>query len=191
MKVHESVIREAYKALGLRGDEDFETVKSAFRKRVKSVHPDTSEEPATAETLKALQRMLKAYELLRHHAPRYFELGVTPEEARKGGLRTVDVGERTVMIRMLPFSKTGAIIVPMGDPKWRIILNVRDEMVDGGEEEGPKEREARERKQRELEEAAARAQADVEGGTLGAFYEKFVKASPAARFANWVRKSVA
>ena len=90
---HDAILA-AYRVFGLEGDEDFDTVRSAFRQRVKSVHPDTSGE-TTKDTVVRLQRMLKAYEVLRMYAPRFHELVLTPEEARAGGLRTIQVGDRT------------------------------------------------------------------------------------------------
>ncbi len=180
------LITRAYEALGLMGDEDFDVVKAAFRKRVKTVHPDTSE--ATPQTLARLQTLLKAYEVLRQYAPRRHALVITPEEARKGGLRTVQIGEdRTTMVRIPTGARTGMILSPVGDAHWRIQLSVRDVMVDPQLDKGRKEREARERKLKQLEEQNARAESGEIGGVLAAFLDRFVKASPAARFAGWAR----
>ena len=38
---HDAILA-AYKAFGLEGDEDFDTVRTKFRKVVKAVHPDTA-----------------------------------------------------------------------------------------------------------------------------------------------------
>ena len=180
------LITRAYEALGLKGDEDFDAVKAAFRKRVKTVHPDTSE--ATPQTLARLQTLLKAYEVLRQYAPRRHNLVITPEEARKGGLRTVQIGEdRTTMVRIPTGARTGMILAPVGDAHWRIHVTVRDVMVNPDLDVGDKEKEARERKLRQLEEQKARAEAGDIGGVLAAFLDRFVKASPAARFAGWAR----
>lgn len=188
MDNRDEAILGAYKVFGLEGDEDFETVRKKFRKVVKAVHPDTASQGNSRELANQLQRMLKAYEVLRMYAPRYEDLYMTPEEARKGGLRTVTIGDRNAMVRITPFAKTGNIFVPMGDPTWRIRVIVRDHMVDGGEHVGEAEIKAREKKRRELEDMAAREQAEQSAGILSAFYDRFVKESPAARFANWVRK---
>lgn len=184
---HDAILA-AYKVFGLEGDEDFDIVRSKFRKVVKAVHPDTASEGDSRELANQLQRMLKAYEVLRMYAPRYEELALTPEEARKGGLRTVTIGDRNAMIRIPPYAKTGNIVVPVGDPTWRVRILVRDHMVDGNEDEGPAERQTREKKQRELAAMQAREDADHSAGMLSAFYDRFVKESPAARFANWIRK---
>lgn len=183
---HDAILA-AYRVFGLEGDEDFDTVRSAFRRLVKAVHPDTAAD-SSKETLARLQRMLKAYEVLRVYAPRFHELVITPEEARAGGLRTITVGDRSTMVRVPPYAKTGAVVVPVGDSNWRVRIVVRDITVDGGLEVGKAEREARERKRRELEEMKAREAAEESAGLLRAFCDMFVKSSPASRLANWVRK---
>lgn len=182
-------ILAAYRVFGLEPDADYDSVKSAFREKVKKVHPDHT--PPTPDTLKHLQILLKAHEILRVCAPRMCDLVVTPEEARVGGLRTIELGDRSAMMRMPPLSRTNDLIVPIGEPMWRVRLLVRDPMADCSAEEGPAERAAREEKARRLAEAEARAKANENAGLLSTFYERFVKASPAARFARWVRKSAA
>jgi len=188
MAQKQDAIQAAYRVFGLDGDEDFDTVRTAFRQRVKTVHPDTSGD-ASKETLARLQKMLKAYEVLRIYAPRYHNLEITPEEARKGGLRTVMIGDRSVMVRVPPYAKTSTEIVPVGDPKWRVRIIVRDITVDGGQEMGTAERERRETKQRELDAMRAREDSAESAGLLKTFCDMFVKSPPAARLANWVRKA--
>ncbi|MGP1275104.1 MAG: J domain-containing protein [Caulobacterales bacterium] len=182
-------ILAAYRVLGLEPDSDYASVKSAFRARVKAVHPDHVE--PTAETLSRLQILLKAHEILKVCAPRQIDLVITPDEARVGGLRTIDLDGRSAMMRVPPVTKTGAMVVPIGEPSWRVRILVRDPMADCDAEEGPAERAAREEKARKLAEADARREAEESAGLLTTFYERFVKASPAARFARWVRRSAA
>ncbi|MFC4724432.1 J domain-containing protein [Glycocaulis abyssi] len=182
-------INAAYRVLGLEPGSNYAAVKSAFRAKVKAVHPDHVE--PTADTLSRLQILLKAHEILKMCAPRQVDIVMTPEEARVGGLRTVDLDGRSAMMRVLPFSKTGAIVVPIGEPAWQVRILVRDPMADCTADEGPAERAAREEKARKLAEAEARAKANENAGLLTAFYERFVKASPAVRFARWVRKNAA
>jgi curved DNA-binding protein CbpA len=189
MNQKQDPIIAAYRVFGLEGDEDFETVRKTFRSVIKTVHPDTSGDQS-AKAVGKLQRMLKAYEVLRVYAPRYHELTITPEEARKGGLRTVFVGERNVMVRILPYSKTGAVVVPVGDSKWRVKLLVRDVIVDGGQEMGKSEKKARDRKAQELRDMERSEQeSEDSAGLLRAFCDMFVKSPPAARLANWVRNT--
>lgn len=182
-------INAAYRVLGLEPDSDYASVRSAFRSKVKAVHPDHVE--PTAETLSRLQILLKAHEILKVCAPRQMDLVLTPDEARAGGLRTVDLDGRSAMMRVPPITKTGAVLVPIGEPVWRVRILVRDPMADCAADEGPAERAAREEKARKLAEAQAREKANENAGLLTAFYERFVKASPAARFARWVRKAAA
>ena len=82
-------IQAAYKAFGLRGDEDFSEVRARFRRLIKSVHPDTAGDDP--KLVGKLQRLLKAYEVLRLHAPRRQDLVITPEESKKGGIRTIKI----------------------------------------------------------------------------------------------------
>ncbi len=182
-------ILAAYRVFGLEPDADYDSVKAAFREKVKKVHPDHT--PPTPDTLKHLQILLKAHEILRVCAPRMCDLVVTPEEARVGGLRTIELGDRSAMMRLPPLSRTNDLVIPIGEPLWRVRILVRDPMADCTAEEGPAERAAREEKARKLAEAEARRKANESAGMLSNFYERFVKASPAARFARWVRKSAA
>lgn len=183
------LITRAYEALGLKGDEDFDAVKAAFRKRVKTVHPDTSE--ATPQTLARLQTLLKAYEVLRQYAPRRHNLVITPEEARKGGLRTIKIEDRDAMVRIPVAVRTGSVITPIGDPNWRVYVHVRDCMVDADLSAGQAEKQRREQAAKDFAEQAARAEADDTAGVLRAFYDAFVKKSPAARLVSWAKRGAA
>lgn len=181
---HEAILA-AYKVFGLEGDEDYDTVRATFRKVVKAVHPDTAKQGDSRELAVQLQRMLQAYELLRMYAPRYEELCLSSEDARKGGLKTVTIGERNAMVRIPPYATTGTIVVPVGDPTWRIRIMVRDAE---DEEADPIRQGDRQDQKSALEAMHAREDAEQSAGLLSAFYDRFVKESPAARFANWVRK---
>ncbi|MEO1040448.1 MAG: J domain-containing protein [Pseudomonadota bacterium] len=175
-----AAIDHGYRILGLASGADFDAVKSAFRKRVKDVHPDTGQ--TTPQALAALADLLKAYELLKVHAPRCIEYAITPEEARKGGLRTIEMGDRTAMIRVPKDARTGIVLAPIGDAHWRVRIVVRDIMVDDAPQSEASADEAT-RSRRLAEEEAA-----TYGGILRGFLERFVKASPAARMAKWARR---
>lgn len=179
----------AYKAFGLEGDEDFGEVRARFRAMVKTVHPDTVE--ATPETLAKLQRLLKAYEVLRLHAPRRHDLEITPDEARKGGLRTIKIDDRDAMVRIPIAVKNGTVLTPIGDPGWRVYVHVRDKMVDADLAAGEAERQSREERAKKFAEQAARRDAEEGAGLLRAFYDAFVKKSPAARLVSWARRGAA
>lgn len=179
----------AYRAFGLAGGEDFSEVRARFRALVKQVHPDTAKE--TPDTLMKLQRLLKAYEVLRIHAPRRHDLEITPEEARKGGLRTIRIEDRETMVRIPVGVKTGTVLVPIGDSNWRVHVAVRDHMVDADLGEGEAERQRRIERDKAFAEQAAREEAEANAGLLRGFYEAFVKKSPAARLVSWARRGAA
>jgi len=176
----------AYRILGLDGGEEFVEVRARFRALVKEVHPDLND--STAETLAVLQRLLKAYEVLRVYAPREHEYEITPEEARKGGLRTIRVEDRELMLRIPVAVKNGTVLTPIGDPNWKIRVCVRDRMVDNDLSEGAGERKARAERARKFAETAARKEADESAGVLRGFVDKFVKASPASRLTRWAKR---
>ncbi|MCH8490368.1 MAG: J domain-containing protein [Oceanicaulis sp.] len=179
----------AYRVFGLTGDEDFSEVRARFRALVKTVHPDVT--PSTPQTIAKLQRMLKAYEVLRIHAPRRHDLEITPEQARKGGIRTIKIEDRETMVRVPVAVKTGTVVIPIGDPLWRVHIHVRDVMVNPDLSVGEAESQARAARANAFAESAAREEAEDTAGVLRAFYEKFVRASPAARLARWARKGAA
>lgn len=189
MSANPQAILAAYKAFGLQGDEDFSEVRARFRALVKQVHPDTAGDDP--KLMVKLQRLLKAYEVLQIYAPRRFDLEITPEEARKGGLRTLKIEDRDAMVRLPVAVKTGAVLTPIGDPLWRVHVHVKDKMVDADLSAGARERRAREQRAAEFAEQRAREEADENAGVLRGFYETFVKKSPAARLVSWARKGAA
>mgnify|MGYP006306142661 CR=1 FL=1 len=132
MTDHQRALAAAYKALGLNPGDDFDLVKVAFRREVGAFSPETT--PDTPETRKHLQRLLSAFEVLRIHAPRTFDLVLTPDEARKGGLRTVDFGERSALLRLPPEVKSGDTFKPVGDSRWTVRVTVKDIMLDASAE---------------------------------------------------------
>jgi hypothetical protein len=186
---HEAIVK-AYKVFGLEGDEDFSVVRDRFRSVIKDVHPDTAASD-DAKTVAKLQRMLKAYEVLRRFAPRRHDITITPEEARKGGIRTIKIHDREAMIRVPVAVKNGTVVVPIGDPLWRVHIKVQDVMVDADlNQQGEAElKRLAEMKKKFEDTKVSEATEDAEAHTnlLKAFCERFVKASPAARFAKWVR----
>jgi curved DNA-binding protein CbpA len=189
MSANPQAILAAYKAFGLQGDEDFSEVRARFRALVKQVHPDTAgEDPKLAGKL---QRLLKAYEVLRIYAPRRFDLEITPEEARKGGLRTIRIEDRDAMVRIPVAVKTGAALTPIGDPLWRVYVHVKDKMVDADLSAGESERRSREQRAQDFAEQSAREEAEETAGVLRGFYDAFVKKSHAARLVSWARRGAA
>lgn len=189
MTANPQAVLAAYKAFGLQGDEDFGEVRARFRALVKQVHPDTAGDDP--KLMVKLQRLLKAYEVLQIYAPRRFDLEITPEEARKGGLRTIKIEDRDAMVRLPVAVKTGTTLTPIGDPLWRVHVHVKDKMVDADLSAGASEKRAREQRAAEFAEQRAREEAEETGGVLRGFYDAFVKKSPAARLVSWARKGAA
>ncbi len=189
MTANTQALRAAYSAFGLQGGEDFSEVRARFRSLVKEVHPDTAKE--TPETIAKLQKLLKAYEVLKMYAPRRVDFEITPDEARKGGLRTIKIEDREVMIRIPVAVKNRTLVQPIGEANWRVNILVRDKMVDADLSAGEAERKSREERAKKFEEQAAREDAEANAGVLRGFYESFVKKSPAARLVSWARKGAA
>ena len=189
MSANPQAILAAYKAFGLQGDEDFCEVRARFRALVKQVHPDTAGDDP--KLVGKLQRLLKAYEVLRVYAPRRHDLEITPEEARKGGLRTIKIEDRDAMVRIPVAVKTKTVLTPIGDPKWRVHVQVKDQMVDADLSAGNSERKARQARADAFAEQRAREEAAETAGVLRGFYDAFVKKSPAARLVSWARKGAA
>lgn len=189
MSGNPDAILAAYRAFGLQGDEDFCEVRARFRALIKTVHPDTAGDDPKLRG--KLQRLLKAYEVLQIYAPRRFDLEITPEAARKGGLRTIRIDDRDAMVRLPVAVKTGTVITPIGDPLWRVHVHVRDKMVDADLSPGEAERRSRESRAEEFAEQRAREEAEDTAGVLRGFYDAFVKKSPAARLVSWARRGAA
>ena len=157
-------VRAAYKVFGLEPEADYGQVRAAFRAKAEAAAPAEGE--ASPATLKKLQVLLRAHDILKEYAPRATELVLTPEEARKGGLMTIQIEDRSAMVRITPFVKTGSVFVPVNESRWRVRVKVVDPMVDGGQEEGPEERRRREEKARQLEELKARGGAGSDARSL-------------------------
>ena len=189
MSVNPEAILAAYKAFGLQGDEDFSEVRARFRALIKQVHPDTAGDDP--RLVGKLQRLLKAYEVLQKFAPRRHDLEITPEEARKGGLRTIKIDDRDAMVRLPVAVQTGLIVTPIGDPNWRVHVHVRDKMVDPDLAPGEAEKQRREQSAQDFAEQAARQESEDSAGLLKGFYETFVKKSPAARLVSWAKRGAA
>ena len=182
-------ILAAYKMFGLDGGEDLDAVRTKFRAEIKKVHPDTAGNDP--KTVMRLQKLLQAYEVLQKFAPRRVEYVITPDQARKGGLRTIKIHDRETMIRLPIGVKNGTALTPIGDSHWRVVVLVRDEMVNPDLTATASEVEQRKERARKFEEQKALEEAEETASVFKSFYEKFVKASPAARLAKWARRGAA
>lgn len=174
MNATRQAVEAAYHVLDLPPGADFGEVRARFRARVKTVHPDTA--TPTPETLARLQQLLSAYDTLRDSAPRRHDLIISPETARQGGVRTLRIEERDVLVRLPAGAHSGLVLTPIGDPRWRIHVQIDAEAPQAGA--SPARTEAQEI-------------ADDAAGVLRAFCDRFVKASPSARLARWARTGAA
>lgn len=173
-------VEAAYHVLDLPTGADFHEVRARFRALVKTVHPDTA--APTPETLARLQGLLGAYDTLRQHAPRRHELVVSPDLARRGGVRTVRIDQREVLVRLPAGAWSGLVLTPVGDPGWRIHVQVEAEAGQSEAEDARDGADAR---------SEAQEMADDAAGVLRAFCDRYVRASPSARLARWARTGAA
>lgn len=173
-------VEAAYQLLDLADGADFHEVRARFRALVKTVHPDTA--APTPETLARLQGLLGAYDTLRQHAPRRHELVVSPDLARRGGVRTVRIDQREVLVRLPAGASSGMVLTPIGDPGWRILLQVDADAAAGATPAGGADIDAC---------AEALDLADDAASVLRAFCDRYVRGSPAARLARWARTGAA
>lgn len=169
-------VEAAYHVLDLPTGADFHEVRARFRALVKTVHPDTA--APTPETLARLQGLLGAYDTLRQHAPRRHELVVSPDLARRGGVRTVRIDQREVLVRLPAGAWSGLVLTPVGDPGWRIHVQVEADAAAVATPAGSPDIDAR---------SEALDLADDAAGVLRAFCDRYVRASPSARLARWAR----
>lgn len=179
MNATRQAVEAAYHILDLPPGADFSEVRARFRTRVKSVHPDIA--APTPETLADLQRLLSAYDTLRDTAPRRHQLIVSPEFARRGGVRTVRIEQQDVLVRLPAGAQSGLVLTPVGDPRWRIHVQI-DEAVQADAADARDEGDAR---------TEAQEMADDAAGVLRAFCDRYVRASPSARLARWARTGAA
>jgi hypothetical protein len=177
MNATRQAVEAAYHILDLPPGADISEVRARFRTRVKSVHPDIA--APTPETLADLQRLLSAYDTLRGTAPRRHELIVSPELALKGGVRRVRIEQQDVLVRLPAGAQSGLVLTPVGDPRWRIHVQVDETVPSDAADAGAGARS----EAQELAEDAA--------GVLRAFCDRYVRASPSARLARWARTGAA
>lgn len=180
MNATRQAVEAAYHILDLPPGADFGEVRARFRARVKTVHPDTA--APTPETLANLQRLLSAYDTLRGTAPRRHELIVSPELALKGGVRTVRIEQQDVLVRLPAGAHSGLVLTPVGDPRWRIHVQIDAEACQTNAADTSDRADAL---------TEAQEMADDAAGVLRAFCDRYVRASPSARLARWARTSAA
>lgn len=153
-------LADAFRALGLPPGASLADAKSAFRNRVKTLHPDRS--APTEDSLAALSNAIAAMRLIESAGLFEAEVWVSPEQGRTGVTRLVSSGLRREFVRVPPGTTDGAVIPAIGDPSARITIRYREEAEDW---------------------SAAMPDADA----VQRFIADFAAPSPAARFARWAR----
>jgi len=153
-------ILRALEALGLGPDASMPEAKSAFRKIAKRLHPDRTE--PTPETLSRLAQAVHAIRTLEKSDTLQVELPLSPFDARNGVTRTITHRGRSGVFRILPGTCSGARITAIGDPAFTLVVLI--------------------------EEPSQMDQATGNAG-LNRFVDDFVKGSPTARLAGWLRKA--
>lgn len=154
-------IDAAYRTLGLAPGATLAAAKQAFRQRVKALHPDRTE--PGEETLSALSAVIAAMREIESAAPFAVSLAVPAEQLRDGATRLVSAGLRREFVRIPPGTEPGTVLPAIGDAAARITVNLADSGV-------------------------LPSPGQPETGAIARFVEDFAAPSPAARFANWVRR---
>ncbi len=157
-------IAAAYAAFGLEPGAGLIIAKRAFRERVKTLHPDTTE--PTPEALSRLAMIVDAIRYLERTLPTCMEIEVTAHQARHGLTRSLRSGDRAIIVRIPPGVTDGACLQAVGEPDIAVQVRVVTATQD-----------------------TARAPEPVDLEPLDDFIEAFSRPSANARFARWIRKA--
>ena len=164
MSVRVCSIREAYAVLGLEPCAGFGAAKSAFRERVKTLHPDQT--PPTQDTLSELADIVAAIRLIETQRPSCLEIEISVFDAEMGAARALKLGEKPVIVRIPAGTENGMELPVVGEEDIRVRIKVRP----------PKP------SYRAPERAAMSEQLDE-------FVSEFSRPSAVSRLARWIRKS--
>jgi len=135
--------------------------KAAFRKKAHELHPDKT--APTPETLAQLAASVKAIRLLESQVATIVDLAVSAHEAEFGATRTLTANGRTLMVRIPAGISQGTLVRAVGHTAIRVRISI----------DGPMDM----------------AEMQPDGSGLDRFIDAFVKATPASRFAGWLRKA--
>ncbi|MHA6289261.1 J domain-containing protein [Maricaulis sp. CAU 1757] len=165
MTSHDLSILEAYAAFGLAPDAGVRAAKSAFRERVKMLHPDVT--PASTESLFELSRIVAAIEVIRAAGPISLELSLSADEARTGVTRTLRCDGRPIIVRVPAGTPTGTCLPAVGETRPCVLVRV---------DAAPQ--------QADLPAASPHFRDELDG-----FIDEFSRTSAHARFARWIRNA--
>jgi len=105
---------QAYAALGLEPGDGLDAARSAFRALVKTLHPDIA--PPTPDTLSRLAEIVAAMDFIKAHAPVCLEIEISRTEAATGVTRTLQRGDRPVLVRIPAGTRHGERVTAVGEP---------------------------------------------------------------------------
>lgn len=152
---------KAFNALGLAPSASLSEAKTAFRDRVKSLHPDRT--PPTEESLASLSEAITAMRDIESGVAFETEIWLSPEQVRTGVTRLVSSGMRREFVRIPPGTADGAVLSAIGNSASRITVRHKADM--SGEHEV------------------------IDGKmAIEQFVADFAAPSPASRFAGWARR---
>ena len=153
-------LKDALAVFGLAETAGLTEAKSAFRRLVKSLHPDRT--PPTEASLSALSDAITAMRLIEAAAPLMGTIEISEREALTGVTRMVSFGLRREFVRIPPGTVSGSVLGVVGDPNARITIDIvpsRETMPPANPDQTP----------------------------IEAFIRDFAAPSPVSRFAGWVR----
>ena len=158
-------VQEAYRRLGLEPGAGLPAAKTAFRRQVKALHPDTA--PATPHTLSSLASIVAAIRVIEaadagEDAP---EIEITPADAARGVTKALRLNGRPVIVRIPAGVEDGARIPAVGDRGRAIVIRIAEADL----------------------EPAPPGLRSREFDVLDDFISEFSRPSAAARFARWIR----
>lgn len=158
----------AFAVLGVAPMDGVAAARSAFRSRVKRLHPDVT--PPTAATLAELAHIVAAMDYIRASAPVCLEIEITAAQAERGLTRTLRHGDKSLLVRIPPGTRDGTDLAAVGEERISVTIRVQSA------EAGPVD---------------PRSDCSVfpDAADLDAFMHEFSRPSVTTRLARWVRKA--
>lgn len=150
--------------LGVEPCAGFPAAKTAFRERVKQLHPDQT--PPTPDTLSELADIVAAIRYLESHRPACLEVEISAFDAEMGVTRALKFGDKPIIVRIPAGVQSGAEIGAVGEDDVRVTVNVKADV----------------KRPREVDYGLMNDQLDD-------FVAEFSRPSAISRLARWIRKS--
>lgn len=142
----------------------FRAAKSAFRERVKQLHPDQT--LPTPDTLSELADIVAAIRFLEANRPACLEVEIDALDAEMGVTRALKFGDKPIIVRIPPATVCGAEISAVGESDVIVTVRVKPE-----------------------EKAPPSVDYGAMSEQLDDFVAEFSRPSAVSRLARWIRKS--